>query len=114
MSAGGIQVLGDSGLRAWRAWMVSSDHHKELGYPSTSPGFVTGGINCWDDLEESIGGVLVQAVDSIVAGLEVIERGAIYHHYLACVWRAREGVLEEALERAVGKVGRKLIERGLG
>lgn len=101
-------------LLIWADWQRARSDLRELWYPRTAAGFASGGIGCYDDLAESLDSQMAQALDVIIEGLDLIERSAIHHHYLASVFRGREGVLEESLERAVIKIGRKLVERGLG
>lgn len=103
----------DIALTAWARWMSSSSHLQELSYPAVSPCFATGGINCWDDLEDAGNGYRVTTLDAIIDGLEVTHRSAIYTRYLASLFRGRPGTLEEALANAVWEVKKKMFEKGL-
>ena len=113
MSRPEIEVMTDNALRTWARWMRSPSDLRDLWYPSTSPGFSSGGISCWDDFDDSCASALAQSVDVIVNALEVTERSAVMHEYLGSVFRGREGVLEDALERAIAKLGRALLARGV-
>lgn len=109
----GLEQTVDGALRQWAAWMRGPSEIRELGYPSEAAGFATGGISCYDDLDESVLSIQVHGVDVIIAELPVLERSAVHHTYLCCVFRAREGVLEQALANAIQVIGRKMVARGL-
>lgn len=103
----------DISLAAWAKWMRRPSHLQELSFPPVSPCFATGGINCWDDLEDSGEGYLATTMDSIVDSLELVQKSAIYNRYLASLFRGRAGTLEEALTAAVWEVKKKMLEKGL-
>lgn len=108
-----IEESVDIALRAWARWMSSSSHLQELTYPAVSPCFATGGINCWDDLEDAGDGYRVTTLDAIIDSLEITQRSAIYNRYLASLFRGRPGTLEEALSNAVWEIKKKMFEKGL-
>lgn len=107
-------VMASRALEAWSEWMESPSDLRALWYPGKSAGFATGGINCYDDLEDGGAAILAQAIGQIVEELPLIQKSAIYHHYLATVWRAREGVLEQALEDGTLAVAKAMVVRGVG
>lgn len=108
-----IDASVDVALQAWARDQRRASYLRELTYPSVSPCFATGGINCWDDVEDSGEAYLALAMDSIIDSLELIQRSAICNRYLASVFRGREGTLEAALASAVTEIKRKMFEKGL-
>lgn len=109
----GLTVSADYALRTWARWMRSPSDIRALGYPAESCGFANAGVTSWGDEEENLDLAMALGVDAIVSGLMPIEQSAIHNQYLHSVFRGRPGVLEEALEHAILKVGRALIVKGL-
>lgn len=108
-----LNFVADRGLHDWARWMRAPSDLREMWYPAKSAGFVTGGIGCWDDLEDECDSYRAQGVSVIVEQLEVTQKSAVYNRYLGCVFRGRPGVLEEELKAALDRVGREMIVRGL-
>jgi hypothetical protein len=59
-------------LDVWREWM----HHDnaKLGYPSKAACFATGGISCYDDMEEAADKAIVDAVNGVMASWREVNK----------------------------------------
>lgn len=85
-------------LRIWADYMRRGTVGK--GAPTKSAGFATGGIGCWDDLEESVDSSLATEVNTILNDMTGQHYCAISNHYASRVWRHRgdeQAVLLEAV-----------------
>lgn len=113
MSRAEMSVSADWALRTWAKWMREPSDLRGMWFPSSSCGFSSAGSGAWEDFEEGIDGAMARGVDAIVSGLPLLEQSALYHVYLASVFRGRGGVLEDALDSAVAHVGQQMKLRGL-
>lgn len=98
-------------LKLWASWMHKDD--QQLGYSNHSAGFATGGINCWDDFEESTDDKTAAAVDPVVMSLSLRHRVAINHLFMAAVWSFAREPVKAVCEEAMQVVWRKMVERGV-
>src|SRR5689334_1767432 len=86
-------------LVRWAAWTRA--HKPKLGYPAKSPGFATGGINCYDDLQESADDHACRTMDKLVEDLKPAPRAAVRHCHLGEVWRFPRNNYDELYEEAL-------------
>lgn len=62
-------------LSCWANWLRGGEVTR--GYPRTSAGFLTGGINCYDDLEESVNDHIAATASVIVQSMRETPRRMI-------------------------------------
>lgn len=86
---------------AWRAYRPN------IGYPSHSAGFSTGGsVSEFCDLEEEVDGAAVQVLEAGWDSLSIAERTAIEMLIgrTPWVWTVREHVMRDAVEKLEKKL----------
>jgi hypothetical protein len=101
----------DNALRDWAEWSNTQNHR--LWYPQKSVGFATGGINCWDDLENQVDSYICNAVDTAIHDLQPIERAAIYTKYIHAVYRFPRQNFEQIIENAEQNLLKALDKKGV-
>lgn len=104
--------LVDFHLRNWAKWMRQPS--LKLGYPAKSCGLESGfvsGEDGFDILCEQADEQAAVLMNAIIDGLEPDETAAINHKYLHAVYRLRD--MEASFERALGRVWRGMLARGL-
>lgn len=107
-----IPASPDRILRVWAEYMSRGSVGK--GYPSTSAGFTSGGISCFDDFEQEVDSGMATSVNTVMNDLDERDYCAISNHYCAKVWKYRlVGDEVEFLLSAIGRFERKAKERGL-
>jgi hypothetical protein len=75
LEASGVPPSVVHALDCWAMWMRGGSVGK--GYAPGSVGFSSGGITCFDDMDEAAFYVAAQAVDGIVKGFRPQQRDAI-------------------------------------
>lgn len=99
-------------LAAWADWM-RGDVVSE-GLPSSSAGFATGGISCWDDLEEEGHAYAGAAVDVAVRKLDVVPRTCIEVIWLGhSYWENKRLDLEVTAAKGIEAIYLTLCEKGV-
>jgi hypothetical protein len=99
-------------LDNWSRWMDSG--RAVDGYDSSSSGVATGGNSQhFDDMVEASDRRCAQIVNTIIDDLPVGQQAAIYHRYLAAVYRMNRNDLPAALAVAKLKIGASLKAKGV-
>lgn len=98
-------------LADWADWMRSEK--VGAGYPEKSAGFVTGGISCWDDLEDEGSAYACNATDAAIETLDVVSKVAISEVWLGCGWTMRRLDLEDVAVAAMQPLWRALMTKGV-
>ena len=98
-------------LDTWKVWMSSQAH--QLGYPSKSPGFHSGYVTKhMEDFYHELDTNIARAVDACLESMPPVQSAAIYHTYLAAVFRFPRDNHLEALESAKSFIEVKMKQRG--
>lgn len=100
-------------LDCWASWMRTGRDGR--GYPSKSCGFATGGIGCWDDLDESNSAHMAIAADGAIKGLEIELRtciGIVWLGHSPCTQGIGVIDVDAVAVMAVKSIYRGLLIRG--
>ena len=97
-------------LMDWAHWMKGFEGNQ--GYPSKSAGFTSGYVSAtFEDMCETADALRNQVVDSCIDDLAPNLKAAIYHKYLAAVYRMRD--LEGSMMAAHVEMAIKLKAKGV-
>ena len=97
-------------LNCWVDWMHRSAG--VAGYPKASIGFKTGGINCFDDLDDRASSYAARAVDGSMESLDSDQRSCIGHIWLDNVMPNRNIDVDKIAAEAVRIIYHGLQLRG--
>lgn len=100
-------------LDCWAAWMRKGNYG--IGYPKKSVGFVTGGINCFDDMGDEAENHLAISADGAIKGLGFTPRTCIGIVWLGhkIIYRRADIIDVDAIAaEAVRQIHRGLMIRG--
>jgi hypothetical protein len=98
-------------LDLWRDYMKS--HNSGLGYKTRSTGFMTGGLNSFEDLGEQVDNDAARTVDKVIDDLPMMQKNALYVVYLSQKATMDTRVLEYYYDSALMMLQRKLKEKNL-
>ena len=101
-------------MEMWAAWQER--YQVNLGHSGKSPVIASGGINCWDDLAESVDSWICGEIDAAMDDLVRIhpaQAAAVNHQYLHAVFRFPRGNLTELLGLALDWLFDDLTRRGV-
>lgn len=81
-----------------------------LGFPKQSAVFSSGGVNCWDDIEDGAWHYIVTLMDTIIRDLPNVQRLSVLMvtGQMAKVFSFGRITIEEAFDLAVDNIWRKL------
>jgi hypothetical protein len=95
-------------------WKESYDRSKiNIGFPSKSSGFMSGGIHSLEDWEDSVDYPAADVVDSAVRELPMLPKFALYVIYLGEKSTMNDMLLEQSYETAITMLQKKLREKNL-
>jgi hypothetical protein len=100
-------------MHCWVQWMAQGEIGR--GYPKSAIGFVSGGINCFDEFEEAADSYKARAVDGAIRSLDITPRTCINIIWLGQTIRFNRPEIDvdkEAVE-AIKLVYRGLLIRGV-
>ena len=100
-----------SAMECWANWMRHGIGVK--GYPTSSCGFASGGVNCFDDLDDAAASYAARAVDGSVEGLDHVSRSCIGIIWLGHTVRYNRIDVEEKATEAIRVIWRGLQIRGV-
>ena len=98
-------------LDLWRDYMKS--HNSGLGYKTRSTGFMTGGLNSFEDLGKQVDNDAARTVDQVIDDLPMMQKNALYVVYLSQKATMDTRVLEYYFDSALMMLQRKLKEKNL-
>ena len=98
-------------LDLWRDYMKS--HNSGLGYKTRSTGFMTGGLNSFEDLGKQVDNDAARTVDQVIDDLPMMQKNALYVVYLSQKATMDTRVLEYYYDSALMMLQRKLKEKNL-
>ena len=101
----------DNALKDWAEWSNTQNHR--LWFPKQSVVFSTGGINCWDDLENQVDSFICNAVDAAIHDLIPQETAAIYTKYIHATYRFPRFDFDQTIESAETNLSKALIKKGV-
>ena len=100
-----------SAMEDWSNWMRHGTGVK--GYPGASVGFTTGGVNCFDDLDDAAANYAARAVDGAIDSLDHVSRTCIGIIWLGHTIRLNRINVEDKAIEAVRIIWRGLQIRGV-
>jgi hypothetical protein len=98
-------------LDLWRDYMKS--HNSGLGYKTRSTGFMTGGLNSFEDLGKQVDSDSARIVDKVIDDLPTPQKTSIYIIYLGQKSMIEIKVLEDYYDSALVMLQKRLTEKNL-